>query len=244
MLAFCRKIQMSFRMAEEKDLGSRSRWSLGAFIKLEAVLIAAATILLYMQALIYVEAFCDGLGIRREAFVFSFSDAALFAWGHLAGQGLIYGPIVVSLLFGVPAVVAFGELILFWVLRNGRANKQRRIGRPESRQERRISIQAEDRWYALLKAVVTMIVAFGLFRHSFNEAIFTAQKEARARLENKTVSTVLLKAGTSRQLIFLTRLGDSYAFIQPGAETSRRYVIFSSAEFTSIEFSRNEPMQK
>lgn len=227
-------------MAEENDSGGRLRWSLGAFLKFEAVLIAATTLVLYLQALIYVTSFCDGLGINPEKFVLSFSDVALHAWAHLASQGIVYGPIIVSILFGVPAAVAMGELFLFWMLRRWKTRKERRSGRRESREERRIAIQAEKRWLALCSAAIAMTVAFGLFQHSYHRAISSAKKEAASRLGNQTVSTVSLNNGTSRKLIFLTRLGDTYAFIRPDDKT-RQHVLLSRSEVTGIEFSGSEP---
>lgn len=74
MLVFATRIWMSRSMAEENESSGGSRYSLSGFMKLEALVIAGATLLLYLQGLLYVEAFCAGLGIAREHFNLTFSE--------------------------------------------------------------------------------------------------------------------------------------------------------------------------
>ncbi|MGC4074796.1 MAG: hypothetical protein QM760_20290 [Nibricoccus sp.] len=230
-------------MAEENESSGGSRWSLGAFLKFETVLIATVTILLYLQALIYVEALCGSLGIPREMFALSFSDVVLYAWPHLTAQGIFYGSIVVGILFGVPAAIAIAEMLLFWVIRRLAKRKRRRNERPESREERRLSALVESRWRALVAASITMAIGISLFSHSFKKAMASAEKDGKSRLENKTISSVTLTKGDSLELIFLAHVGETYAFVRPGTEP-RRYVMLPRSEITKLEFSESQAKTK
>ena len=86
-------------------------------------------------------------------------------------------------------------------------------------------------------------IALGLFIHSFKKAMASAEKDGKARPENKTISSVTLIKGDSLDLIFLAHLGETYAFAQPGIEP-RRYVMLPRSEIAKMEFTASQPKAK
>mgnify|MGYP003576539261 FL=1 len=122
-------------MAEENESSGGARYSLSGFMKLEVLVIAGATLLLYLQGLVYVEAFCGGLEIKRELFALSFSEIVMHAWVHLMAQGVIYGAALIAVLFGFPVLLTVADLIITLIAQ--RRRKRRKFQLLSRRAEKR-----------------------------------------------------------------------------------------------------------
>ena len=244
MLVFTTRIWMSRNMAEENESSGGSRYSLSGFMKLEALVIAGATLLLYLQGLLYVEAFCAGLGITRELFNLTFSEVVLHAWVHLMSQGIIYGTALIAVLFGFPVLLTVVDLVITLIAQRRRRNRKASDKKPESREEKRLAQKLDRQWDQLGAVVIALAVVLGLFIHSGKRSIASAEKAGKARLENKQVSTVTLTNGSKQELVYLARLGETYAFIQPGSDQPRRFVMMPRSEIAKMEFAASQPTAK
>lgn len=72
----------------------------------------------------------------------------------------------------------------------------------------------------------------------------SAEKSGKARLENKTISTVTLTNGNKHELVYLARLGETHAFLQSGNDLPQRYVMLPRSEIAKMEFTASQPKAK
>ncbi len=210
-------------------------------IRYEALMLPLATLLLYVEGLWYVQAYCEALQIPRELFVLTFQEVIVQAWVILTTLGLLYGTLLVMSLAFLPVLIAVGRGFLTWLEKKLRSciKPKRSIidNKPASEGNKNNGANLDRAFNNCVAVLIGTLMLLVAFDKAGLTSLEKAKEEAEKQLNSKTVTQVRLANDKHENLIFLTRMGDTYAFMRPDKDGFRHYMTFSSSQIMGLEWS-------